>query len=111
MGCLARRKREPSKLLIVDLQCIPGLSHLPISHSRIGGKRVKKGLYFHPSEVPAASTLVTCEELAHPVCIERALPLLDTQCFENLEIPRRPAGIGVEGSHVPAPELLAIIHI
>jgi hypothetical protein len=87
------------------------LSHLPLSNSRIGGKRVKKGLYFHPSEVPAASALVTLEELTDPVCIKRAPPLLDTQCFENLEILRRPPGIRVERGDMPAPELLAIIHI
>ena len=45
---------------------------------RIGGQRLKKRLYGHPPEVPTASALVTLEELAYPVRIERAPPLLDT---------------------------------
>jgi len=87
MGCLSRCKREAPKLLIVDLQCIPGLSHLPIGNSRIVGQSLKKRLDGHPPEVPAASALVTLEELAYPVCIERAPALLDTQVFECPQVP------------------------
>jgi len=61
-------------------------------------------------EVPAASALVTLEELAYLVCIERAPPL-DPQFFEYLKVPRWPAGIWVEWGYMSAPDLLVIIHI
>lgn len=81
------------------------------SNRQIVGQCLKKRLYFHPPEVPAASAMVTLEELAYPVCIERAPALLDTQFFEYLKVPRWPAGIWVEGGDMPASELLDIIHI
>jgi hypothetical protein len=81
------------------------------SSHRIVGQSLKKRLYFHPPEVPTASALVTLEELAYPVCIERAPALLDTQFFEYLKVTRWPARIWVEGGDMLAPELLDIIHI
>ncbi len=78
----------------------------------IVGQLLKKSLYFHPPQVPpTAVALVTLEEQAYPVCIERAVPLLDPPFFEYRKVPRGPPWIGVEGGYPSAPYGLVIIHI
>ena len=85
------------------MQCVPGLRRLPIGNCRIVGQGLKESLDFHSSQVlPAAVALVTLGELAYLVCIERALPILDTQFFERLKVARGPPGIWVEGGYTSA---------
>ena len=55
---------------------------------------------------PASSKL---EELAYPVCIDQAAPLLAPQFFEYLAVPPGPPGIWAEGGYVLGPGLSAII--
>jgi hypothetical protein len=104
---------DPSKLLVVDLQRIPGLSDLPVGDTGLPGQRLQERFDLRLAEVPPslARAWVPVEELADPVRIEWTAALLDAQFLQDLKVPLRPAWIRVEHRDPAAGSLLVVAHI
>ena len=93
-------KRDPPKLLVVNLQCILCLLHLPVCGTGVVGQPLQKGINFGSSEVPSVTVpLELVEQLTHPVRVEGVSLFLDAEVLKHLEVALGPLGIGVKWCH------------